>query len=141
MEFPLENGEIHYGLLTGVQKGSPVFQDDAELEIPLRRVLNRWNGRYWVLVQPLVPGPGTDQIYPYQQSSAVLWLRRQLELVDGIRNDSLQPSYFDDELKSHVLAFQHSHHLIEDGLVGPKTIEQLNKFAIRDNPPKLKITD
>ncbi|MGR9045947.1 MAG: ExeA family protein [Gammaproteobacteria bacterium] len=141
LEFPSQNGELRYAFLTSVRRGRPVFRDDAEFEIPLQRVLERWNGRYWVLVQPPLPGPGAEHIYPYQNSDAVLWLRRQLERIDGIRSDSQQPRLFDEALKRRVLAFQRSHQLTDDGLVGPETITQLYKFAPPDNPPKLNITD
>lgn len=141
LEFPAQNGELRYAFLTSVRRGRPVFLDDAEFEMPLQRVLERWNGRYWVLVQPPLPGPDAEHIYPYQHSDAVLWLRRQLERIDGIRSDSQQPRLFDEALKRRVLAFQRSHQLTDDGLVGPETITQLYKFAPPENPPKLKIID
>ena len=141
MEFPSSAGERHYALLTGMKKGKPIFQDSPDLIFPLQSVLKRWEGRYLLLVQPPLPGPGTDHIRPYQQSDAVLWLRQQLDLIDGMHSHSPQPRLFDEALKTRVLAFQRSHRLTEDGLVGPNTIGQLNKHAMPLNPPKLKITD
>ena len=141
MEFPLTDGGKHYSLLTGVQNGFPVFQNDPALIFPLKSVLSRWEGRYWLLMQPPVPSAVLDHIYPNQQSDAVLWLRNRLALIDGQDSNSRQPRFFDEALKARVQAFQRSQHLIDDGLVGPNTIERLNQYNLSLVPPKLKITD
>ncbi|MGR9115815.1 MAG: ExeA family protein [Gammaproteobacteria bacterium] len=141
MEFPMPDGSKHYAHLTGIHNGLPVFEDNPELKFSVPSVLNRWEGRYWMLIESPAPEPNTAYIYPHQQSEAVLWLRRQLDSIDGVSRNSSQPRLFDDELKARVLTFQRKHQLNADGLVGPNTIEQLIKYTVPASPPQLKVSD
>ena len=80
-------------------------------------------------------------IYPRQTSDDVLWLRYMLNSVDGKNETVKQPRFYDDNLVTRVINFQHQHQLPEDGKVGENTMAHLKKIARDLDLPHLKITD
>jgi general secretion pathway protein A len=64
-----------------------------------------------------------------------------LNSVDGKSEAVEQPSFYDDNLVTRVINFQHQHQLTEDGKVGTNTMEHLKKIASELDFPHLEITD
>lgn len=129
LEFILENGQKRYATLMALDHEQLTLDVAGEsLRFSLLEVLPFWRGRYTLLWKP--PDQQTMLLGPGQRASAVGWLRRQL----GGSEDSAAPdhgTFYDDQLKARVIAFQGSHGLIQDGIVGPKTFIQLNN-ALND---------
>jgi general secretion pathway protein A len=139
LEFSLPSEEKRYALLTGVEKGQPVLRFNDDLKFPLTDLLNAWNGYYLILWQS--PRPGMLEIAPQQQSSNVLWLRKQLSVATGAVVSTDQPLFFDESLKTQLINFQRRHHLTADGIAGARTLIHLDNSTGAADSPHLKITD
>jgi general secretion pathway protein A len=140
MEFPVNINEKRFLLLIAVKNGQPVFaNENTEISFPLQQVLSLWQGNYLLLWQS--PHAKVEVISPHQQSPAVVWLREQLDLQEGVSTQVRSTDYFDDTLQAKVLAFQQSQQLRADGIAGPRTIIHLQNHNKIDNVTKLKITD
>ncbi len=139
LEFSLTGGEKRYALVTGVQRSQAQVQMSGDMEFPLAELLKFWNGNYLVVWKS--PLPGMKEIYPAHSSDHVLWLRQQLNSVDGTQETATNPQYFDKNLKKQVMDFQRQNHLFEDGIAGVKTILYLDNMTGSADSPHLKITD
>ncbi len=137
MEFPINGKEKSYALLLGVKEGNPVFQFEHDMEFPVVDVLALWDGYYLSLWQPPVRN---IEIASFGLSSkAVTWIRQQLSSNFDHKLNSDSSVYFDKELKTEVIKFQQNHHLIADGIVGPRTFIHLNNGNPHNKSPKLKL--
>jgi general secretion pathway protein A len=137
MEFSLSATKKVYGLLVGLNANDAIFQfaNDA-LSFPVGQVLASWDGYYLLLWQP--PIKNTLSINPQQTSKSVVWLRKQFSGDGRLISEPEQADFFDDELKMQVLNFQKQHNLSVDGIVGLRTIIQLQNENSLNNYPKLR---
>jgi general secretion pathway protein A len=71
------------------------------------------------------------------RGEAILWLRQQLALVDGI-SDVADSTVFDDALRQRVKNFQRNNGLQADGVVGARTMILLNSLAPVTGTPFLR---
>ncbi len=137
LEFSLAGKDKRHALLTGLGKNQAMLHFNKE-SFTIAEVLKYWNGYYLILeAQPI---PAVNLIYPRETSDAVLWLRHLLS-VDGKNDEVVQPRFFDDKLSARVIAFQHQQHLVEDGIVGGKTMYHLKNRARNVDVPHLKVSD
>lgn len=134
-------GTKQYLVLVGVKQGSPVFLDRGEeISFSLHQLLNFWQGYYLLLWQP--PLTGADYIYPKQKSSAVAWLREQLDGIQKVAEQSGSPTdYYDAALTRRVREFQRKQHLLDDGIAGPLTLIHLQNAGGGDYGPRLLLDD
>ena len=143
LEFTLADGQRRHVLLVGMDRGYPIFRsiEGQDIVFPLEEVLGHWQGLFLIVWRtPL--DHGMTGIYPYNESTNVLWLRDKLDRIEGHGSlDTDQPQYFDDQLVSRVKRFQKRHGLKADGIVGPKTIIYLQNRAENEDVPKLKHID
>lgn len=137
LEFTLAPTVKRYALLTGIKNGQAMFKlgQDQVLTFPLTEVLTIWDGYYMLLWQS--PAPGMKIIVPGQSSEHVLWLRQQLTVANIMYQDGKWSLYFDDALKSRVIAFQQARHLTADGIVGGQTIIHLDNLTGAKGSPRL----
>jgi general secretion pathway protein A len=133
LEFSLSSGIKKYALLTKVLNGQPVLTFDKNYNFPLSDVLSHWDGYFMVLAQL----PDIKPIYPGQTSEQIVWLRERMRLKDGISTVSNRPNYFDADLKTRVIQYQHNHQLTPDGIVGTKTLLHLAEIKGNQNIPRL----
>jgi general secretion pathway protein A len=124
LEFSLSPEKKRYALLTAIKDDQPVFTSDQPATFPLADVLSHWDGYYLLLWKS--PVPEMKMLSPGQSSENVAWLRQQMTEIDGIRQNSKTPQYFDANLKARVISFQQAHHLMADGKVGMQTIFHLD---------------
>ncbi len=139
LEFSVTGGVKHYALVTGFQRSQAQVQMSGDMEFPLAELLKFWNGNYLVVWKP--PLPGMKEIYPDHSSDHVLWLRQQLNSVNGTQEAASNPQFYDKHLKKQVTDFQRQNHLFEDGIAGVKTILYLDNMTGSADSPHLKITD
>lgn len=126
LEFLLDSESRRHALLSSLRKGQPVMRADQETPFALGDVLRYWNGYYLILWDS--PVLDSRIIHPGTQSEAVLWLRQQLALFDGVTNEETMPQYFDSVLTARVKKFQHHYNLTEDGIAGPQTLIYLDNL-------------
>lgn len=138
LEFALDSDAKRYALLTGIDKGQAVIHFNGDLSFPMTEVMRFWNGNFLILWQP--PLSGLQAIAPAQQSDSVLWLREQLNLIEGGEANAYQSPLFDEPLKAKVIEFQRRHHLTPDGIVGVRTLIHLINETGTGDSPHLKIT-
>ncbi len=117
-------------------------RDNAELvlggelyRLPIGQLDNHWYGDFTLLMQ--APPAGTMLMKTGSRGADIGWLRRQLEIIQGIDLSTENPLYFDDGLHQQVLAFQRSRGLVPDGAVGRRTIIQLNSISLQSAIPRL----
>jgi general secretion pathway protein A len=136
MEFELENSQKRFALLVGVTRKKAIFRSDQEYIFPISEVLKYWNGYFLVLWKP----PASDfwTLAPGQKSGNILWLRQQLDKIQGKKENRMQPDFYDMELEKRVKQFQHQRKITQDGLVGPLTVIHLQNTMSSGDFPQLR---
>jgi general secretion pathway protein A len=101
----------------------------------IEQVERSWYGDYILLLQ--APPDGRLYMKIGDRGPVVSWLRQQLEQAQGVSIPAPDPLDFDYVLQTQVLAFQRSHGLVADGIVGKNTIIHLNTASGREGVPRL----
>jgi len=140
LEFASPDEGKRYGLLIGVARdGLPVIRFNDDYIVQLDDLMSYWKGYYLTLWKP--PYAEIQDIHPGYFSDDVLWLRQQLESINGKAYTAIRPRLYDKALQQRIKAFQRQHQLFEDGIVGPKTIIHLQNSMPVLNFPLLETTD
>jgi general secretion pathway protein A len=104
-----------------------------------RAALSRiWNGRFEVVWRA---DSGVSLIQPGAVGSAVVWLRKRLDRIDGQNPETqLGPAspVYDKALERRLRAFQGANGLEADGMAGPRTQMMLNGAVPSPGSPALK---
>ena len=128
-------------------KRIPVFlqqlkDNDLELvaggelyRLQVGQVGSYWFGEYVVFVQ--APPTGRMLLKSGDRHPDVAWLREQVGVAQNIKIPARDAQLFDFQLQKHVLAFQRTHGLLQDGIVGKQTMIHLNSAINRENVPRL----
>ncbi len=128
IELADSQADKHYLLLVAVKDGQPVFRHQGqEIRFPLHEILALWQGFYLLIWQS--PLAKVETINPGEQSAAVVWLRQQLDVIQGNVVHGGASDYFDAALQKRVLDFQQTQQLQADGIVGPRTMIHLQNAA------------
>ncbi|MEW8584442.1 MAG: peptidoglycan-binding domain-containing protein, partial [Candidatus Thiodiazotropha sp.] len=103
--------------------------------ITRNQLMRYWKGNYIMLWRPMTEialiGEGSS-------GSAVTWLRKRLQQVDGIISPALKGlDRFDTGLESRLRAFQEQRGLAADGVAGQQTMIYLNNLALPPATPTL----
>ncbi len=136
LEFSLTPEAKRYAVLSRIRQSQSMVQFQGDMSFPLADVLKFWNGYYLILWKS--PRPDMKAIYPAQSSDDVLWLRQQLNAINGTQETVTNPRFFDETLKKRVINFQHQNHLLEDGIAGAQTIIHLDNISDSTDSPHLK---
>jgi len=94
-----------------------------------------WYGDYSLFLQ--TPPGGRLFLREGNHAEDVKWLRKQLEVAQGVKIPASNPRFFDYSLKKHLLDFQRSHGLVADGVMGKNTIIHLNSQSSPAGIPRL----
>ncbi len=94
-----------------------------------------WTGEYSLLLQ--MPPGGKLYLRAGIQAEDVQWLRKQLEVAQGVEIPASDPLFFDQVLKRHLLDFQRIQGLVPDGVMGKNTIIHLNSLSSPAGIPRL----
>ncbi len=84
----------------------------------------QWLGHYTLMWK--TPSGYTGHIKPGDKGPLISWLDQQMALVNKREPQQGDTMFFDDSLTDQVRAFQLAEGLLADGIVGPRTIIQLN---------------
>ena len=134
-----KNGLRHNVALVELSDEMVTLDFGSEKHSILRSQLESlWYGSYVLLWRP--PSPSELSLKPGTRGPEVLWLRKQLDRVAQItRVRKLDPEY-DAKLKERVRAFQRTHGLPADGVVGQLTLLKLNSLTAIPPVPRLSQT-
>ena len=104
--------------------------------VDTKEIEMRWLGDYRILWEP--PADYAGEIRPHDRGPEIGWIDRQLAVIQGRKTRQQPALIYDDALVSEVKRFQLSKGLKPDGIVGPKTIVQLNAETRRTGPRLLR---
>ena len=108
---------------------------DALYRLKVGQLDRFWYGDYTLLLQ--TPPGGSLFLRAGSEAEDVRWLRKQLELAQGLEIPASNPLLFDQVLKKHLLDFQQSRGLVADGVMGRNTIIHLNSVSSQASIPRL----
>lgn len=135
LEFSVSAEVKRYAVLSGLKNGQPLLSFDGIHSFPLADMLSYWEGYYVLIWRPPI---SVKMLFPGQSSEQVLWLRKKLADIDGMKPTTNNPNLFDNDLKNRVINFQRTHHLQQDGKVGMQTIFHLDTATGAQGSPHLK---
>lgn len=97
-------------------------------EFSTDQLANHWLGQFLLLWHP--PALPIPLLKQGMSSESVLWLRKQLAVIEGKKVETEQlTTRFDSALRKRVVTFQKRHNLLTDGIVGQQTMMILNAEA------------
>lgn len=110
-----------------------VVANGNTFKLPLAELSYYWFGDHLLLWRP-GDAPARD-LTPGSDDVGVRWLRDTLGKIGGQPLASASPTIYDGELEQHVRAYQRSHQLTVDGIVGARTqIAMLAELDLPDTP-------
>jgi general secretion pathway protein A len=117
-------GERRAGALVGLgETHATLWLGGRPVRVPLGEVERVWDGAFTLLWK--APALGARVLGPGVEGKGVLWVRRALDELDGAAAPGEERPLYDEALKQRVAAFQRSHALAADGIVGEETLVQL----------------
>jgi general secretion pathway protein A len=103
--------------------------------MPTAEIERFWDGAFVTVWKSPVAGPLPLQ--PGMRGRDVVWLRRQLDALDGRAQPTTASQVYDDELTRRVAAFQQVESLMPDGIAGEETLVRLAAAVPGANGPSL----
>lgn len=138
MELRNQQGQLLYAVLDEIkQQDAMLVMPNDKVEVALSELEEYWTGSYVILWKP--PFPGNESLARGFIGPDVLWLRHQLDKIDGqdraeYSEENLQ---FDEQLADRVSAFQVQQGLKADGIVGRETFIALANQTDAQAVPRL----
>jgi general secretion pathway protein A len=109
----------------------------SKFELPLAELSFYWFGDHLLLWRP-GDAPARD-LAPGVDDDGVRWLRTTLAKLAGETAAAESSTLYDDALEQRVRAYQRSHQLTVDGIVGARTqIAMLAELGLPDTPSLVK---
>lgn len=130
IELMTDEGVQHYVVVTRWQDDTTVTLaiGDQSLAFSLEEINEFWMGQFLLLWQPpMLPVP---VIKVGITNEAVIWVRKHLDLIEGLRSEPHALSArFDQTLRRRVVEFQRQQQLEPDGVVGEQTMLALQALV------------
>lgn len=101
-------------------------------EVAIESLLVRWTGAY-TLLQEVTPELART-LHPGTRDPAVSWIERQLDRWEGRSVSGTGATIYSPELVERVVRLQRAYGLLQDGMVGPNTLERLATFSDGHGP-------
>jgi general secretion pathway protein A len=133
-----EDGSERPVVVTGLgyDRARPVA-NGSTFELPLAELSFYWFGDHLLLWRP-GDAPARD-LAPGVDDDGVRWLRATLAKLAGEPAEVTTSTLYDDALEQRVRAYQRSHQLTVDGIVGARTqIAMLAELGLPDTPSLVK---
>ncbi|WP_348767483.1 AAA family ATPase [uncultured Salinisphaera sp.] len=132
------DGRTHKVLLSSLEEGdATLVGGDGTRRISQAALTQLWTGEFEVVWRA---DSGVGMIQPGAVGSAVVWLRKRLDRIDGQNPETrLGPAspVYDDALERRLRAFQTANGLKVDGIAGPRTQMMLNGAVPSPGSPAL----
>ena len=129
IELVTDNGTQHHVVVSHFQDNTVTLDFSGQLFEFTRDEINEyWLGQFLLLWKPpLLPIP---IIKVGIVNEAVVWVRKRLDIVEGVHSEPKIPSpRFDQALKQRIMAFQRQYQLNPDGIVGEQTLLALQALS------------
>jgi general secretion pathway protein A len=129
IELVTDNGTQHHVVVSHFQDNTVTLDFSGQLFEFTRDEINEyWLGQFLLLWKPpLLPIP---IIKVGIVNEAVVWVRKRLDIVEGVHSEPKIPSpRFDQALKQRIIAFQRQYQLNPDGIVGEQTLLALQALS------------
>lgn len=141
LELIPHRGHARYITLVGLDGDNAIVElvGDTKYAVSVDEISRFWTGEYSLFWKP--PKPNTDLIAPGTVSPAVRWIREKLGERTRVFSATDNPDFYNNTLKVSVTAYQQSHGLVPDGIVGVRTIISLNNSANTPKIPRLYTID
>jgi general secretion pathway protein A len=128
-----DRGRHFYTALSALHGQTATFVVGTETRtVNIQEVEKRWLGDYTLLWR--TPPDFRSPLRPGQKGSMVLWLSKQLALLQGKTDQPGKNLFYGDDLVAQLKKFQLSEGLVPDGIVGPQTIIHLNTLTSTGEP-------
>ncbi|EDN69079.1 Peptidoglycan-binding domain 1 [Beggiatoa sp. PS] len=130
-----EEGKQYHLVVKNLQDETAILAMDGKTyQFPKSDINEYWLGQFLVLWKPPVLPPPVIKVG--MTNDTVLWIRKHLDTIEGIRSELLTLSpRFDYPLKRRIIEFQRQQKLHADGVVGEQTMLALQ--ALVGPGPKL----
>jgi general secretion pathway protein A len=123
LELTTPAGEPRYAVLTALADDRATLAlGPRAVTLPLAAIEPFWDGSFVLFWRP----PTVGVLQPGMRSRDVAWLRHRLGEPEPAATDRRRRDLYDDDLRERVIAFQRSHALVADGIVGEETLAQLS---------------
>lgn len=127
------DGREFHGLLTHLTGDRATFRLGAQARtVTLDALAERWTGGYTLFWRP--PLAVQDTLRPGDRGAAVVWLKRQLDRLDGLQAAQNPEPRYDEALKRRVKQYQFARGLVPDGSFGQQTLIRLLGETDSDAP-------
>lgn len=124
LRFTDTQGKDYYMTLTSLHGEKIVYALNSEAKSGnVDEIVQRWSGDYELLWR--LPQEYQDTLKPGGRGPFVMWLDRQLAVLEGKKPQPKSQSTYDKEMVKKVKTFQSASGLNPDGIVGPTTIGYL----------------
>ena len=128
-----EKGRQFYAALSALHGQTATFVVGTEMRtVNVKEIEKKWLGGYTLLWR--TPPDFRSPLRPGQKGSMVLWLNKQLALLQGKADQPRRNLLYEGDLVAQLKKFQLSEGLVPDGVVGPQTIICLNTFTASGEP-------
>ena len=129
-------GERHYATVTALGADTATLDVAGTITaFPLAEIDPLWDGSFLTLWR--APALAAAELRPGMAGGDVVWLRQRLASGGAAPQG---PAVYDDELRQRVVAFQQSHALMPDGIVGDETLLRIVAMAPDARMPSLAKT-
>lgn len=128
-----DQGRRFYAALSALDGQTATFVVGTKTRtVEIKEVERKWLGDYTLLWR--TPPDFRSPLRPGQKGNMVLWLEKQLALIQGKSDQPMKHISYEGDLVAQLKKFQLSEGLVPDGIVGPQTIIHLNTFTASGEP-------
>lgn len=132
-----DQGASGFAVIIGLgQKQAILELGESRVQVPLAQLDAYWSGDFLLVWRP--PPDKFVIIGPDSSSESIRWLRKLLATVPGSGIEDNESDLYVPELQTYIQRFQGHRGLIQDGIVGPETLLQLNTLAALPGIPSLE---
>lgn len=127
------NGILH-GVITGLDDGAVTMRfGDTVVTLMQKDIMTMWDRSYMALWQ--APPFYQRDLTLGMEGQDVAWVKVRMAEINGETPNAQKIALFDEALLQEVKTFQASHHIYENGTIGPETLMVVQKLSgLRKGP-------